>query len=150
MEGGSYIEDHISMDLSKEQCAFCKSVSYLFWWKRPNELVARPHRALAGVMDRGGVAEWAEMERIFPREFIVHAIETAVCGEFHGWSWKFWRMRYGLDADAPLPSRLPGTAPPAGDYWFTGLQRHKAVSDDEYERLKWTYSVRGIDVPDAI
>lgn len=100
-------------------------------------------------MDRGGVAEWAEMEKLFPPEFIIQAIESAACGEFHGWSWKFWRMRYGLDADAPLPSRLPGTPPPAGDYWFKGLQRRRPEKDAEYERLKWTFAVRGMEDLDA-
>lgn len=124
-----------TINLSKEQSEFCRSMAFLFWWKKPDELVARPHRTLARVMDRGGMAEWAEMERVFPPEFIVHVIESAVCGEFHGWSWKFWRMRYGLDATAPLPSRLPGIAPPAGDYWFRKLQRSHPIKDDEYERL---------------
>ena len=51
--------------LSEEQAAFCKAMSFLFWWKEPDELVSRPHRTLAGVMDRGGVGEWVEMERLF-------------------------------------------------------------------------------------
>lgn len=135
--------------ISEEQAAFCKAMSFLFWWKKPDELADQPHRTLAGVMDRGGVGEWLEMERLFSRKFIIEAIESAKCGEFHGWSWKFWRLRYGLDGNAPLPARLPGGPAPDGGFWFTGLQRRKSVKNEEYERLKWTFAVRNMEEPDG-
>lgn len=96
-------------------------------------------------MDRGGIDEWIDMERLFPRKFIVEAINSAVCGEFHGWSWMFWRLRYGLDPDVPLPSRIPGAPPPSGDRWFKSLQRPEIRTDSECERLRWTFAVRGME-----
>lgn len=136
--------------LSDEQSAFCKSMTFLFWWKKPFELVMRPERTLAGVMDRGGIIEWRDMERLFPPEFIVHVLETAKCGEFHGWSWKFWRLRYGLDADVPLPARMPGLPAPGGEYWFEKLQRCSIAKNEENKRFKWTFAVRGMDEPDDV
>lgn len=132
-------------DLSEEQTAFCKSMSFLFWWKKPEELARRPERTLAGVMDRGGVSEWIAMERLFSPDFIIHVLETAKWGEFHDWSWRFWRLRYGLDPHAPLPARLPGAPPPPGRAWFMALRRQKPAKDSEYERLKWTFAVRGME-----
>lgn len=134
------------MILSKEQSDFCKAMIFLFWWKKPEELVGNPYRTLAGVMDRGSFKEWEQMEKLFPPEVIIHVLETAKCGEFHNWSWKFWRLRYELDENAPLPARMPGVAPPTGEYWFKGLQKSTSKQDDEFERLKWTYTVRGIGV----
>ena len=138
------------ISLSEEQSNFCRSMTFLFWWKKPENLVSHPHRTLAGVMDRGGIGEWAEMERIFPPEFIIQSIESAICGEFHAWSWKFWRLRYGLDTNTPLPSRLPGLTPPSGDYWFKALQKKSPKKDNEYDRLKWTYIARDMEAPNVV
>lgn len=132
------------MALTSEQADFCKAMAPLFWWKKPEELLERPERTLAGVMDRGDVAKWREMERKFSREIIVRALETAVCGEFHNWSWRFWRLRYGLNADAPLPARMPGMPPPTGADWFKKLQRQHPPKDynNPGERLAWLIKLR--------
>lgn len=131
-------------NLNDAQIEFCKSMQRLFWWEKPEALLADPGRTLAGVMDRGDIKDWRCMERLFPASLIIETLETAKCGEFHKWSWIFWRARYGLDYNIPLPSRLPGWEPPSGDYWYKELQSpsEPADYDDPFVRLGWLLKLR--------
>lgn len=92
-------------DLDEGRKVFLERMIFLFWWKRPDELSGNPERTLAGVMDRGGVREWAEMESLFPRDFLIRVLESAKCGEFHDWSWKFWRSLTCCSGLVPCRSR---------------------------------------------
>ena len=127
-----------SMQLNQEQKEFLESLQGLFWWKLPQELTDNPLRTLAGVMDRGSMVQWRDMENLFDSETIADVLETAKCGEFHGWSWTFWRGRYNLP-DKPLPSRLPGMCPPSGEAWNKEFQKRqeKFDYDDPNQRLAW-------------
>lgn len=132
------------MELTKEQANFCKSMIFLFWWEKPEDLLKNPERILAGVMDRGGVKEWALMEKIFPSQFLVRVLDTAVCGEFHKWSWLFWRGRLKLDDTVPLPPRMPGIPSPDGELWYRNLQNKTPQIDwdNPPQRLAWTKRLR--------
>lgn len=124
------------MNFTDEQLHFLESLAPLFWWLSPEEIIDDLQHTLAGIMDRGSMSQWADMEKLFSPETIIRAIENARSGDFHSWSWRFWRARYGLDPGKPLPARMPGLVFPSGTDWFKPLQKQI-----EHERLDWLKNI---------
>lgn len=134
------------MVLSSAQAEYLASQTSLFWWLKPEEILAAPRRALAGIMARGDMANWRKMENLFSRETIIDALENASCGDFSGWSWNFWRKRYYLP-EKPLPARLPGMPPPSGLPWHEELRRRghnnaNTVDTDRRKYLDWVKKIQ--------
>jgi len=78
-----------------------------FWWQSPEEVFMYPRRFVARIMDLGGFADYAAIERHFGVDEMREAVVKAEPGWFRERSWYFWHYRLGLTSPGEEPPPMP-------------------------------------------
>ena len=79
--------------------------SYVCWWQSPEQTLGNQRHFLNQAMVYGLHNDSLLVERIYGPGAMRDAIEHAQPGLWDIASWRYWRLRLGLEPDAPLPVR---------------------------------------------
>jgi len=96
------------VELSNDQLESLSQFTKYIWWKTKDEILEKPYRLIAQVMNIGTLEDIFLLKKIVGDDCLLYTLKNAEVGQFSERSWHFWHYKLtDIKADGvpPMPTR---------------------------------------------